>query len=306
MKLMHIHTPLLESLPMSNKIGRRIFLKMEALQPVGSFKIRGIGNLCMHLAQKGAKRFVITSAGNAGCAVAYAGRQLNIPVTVVVWNQVPSISRDILRREGAEVIANGDNLIAANEFARSLCDEKEVFYVHPFDNPMIWDGHATLINEIKADGLKPDAVVVAVGGGGLFSGVVLGLKAAGWSDVPVFTAETEGAASFAASMKAGKVVTLAKVDTIAVSIGAPRICDQAFLLAEQHPVIPLTVTDNEAVNAVLQFADDQRVLVEPACGAALALAYQKKAELMKYEKTLIVICGGRGVSLDLLNKWKDK
>lgn len=305
MKPLHIDTPFLESLPISKKTGCQIFLKMEALQPTGSFKIRGIGYLCSQLAKDGANRFVTTSAGNAGLAVAYAGHKLNIPVTVVVWNTVSEIIRDKLRREGAEIVVHGNDWIEANVFAQSMCKEKGVCFVHPFDHPLLWKGHASMIHEVKKVGIKPCAVVVAVGGGGLLCGVIQGLHEVGWKDVPVFTAETSGAASLAESMKAGKLITLDTIDTIALSLGARRIAEEAFAWAHKHPVIPLVVSDAQAVNAVFQFADDQRVLVEPACGAALAVVYDKNPELMNYEKILIIVCGGCGVSLDLIEKWKE-
>jgi L-serine/L-threonine ammonia-lyase len=304
MKPLHINTPLLESSAISKKTGHQIFLKMEALQSTGSFKIRGIGHLCLQLVRNGACRFVTSSAGNAGLAVAYAGHKLNIPVTVVVWNTVSEMTCEKLRREGAEIVVHGNDWMEANNFAQSLCKEKDVSFVHPFDHPLLWEGHASLIHEVKAVGIKPDAVVVAVGGGGLLCGVIQGLHEVGWSNVPVFTAETSGAASFAESVKAGKLITLDKIDTIALSLGARRVAEQAFEWTQKHPVIPLVVNDAQAVNAIFQFADDQRILVEPACGAALAVVYDKNPELMNYEKILIVVCGGCSVNLDLLEKWK--
>lgn len=303
---MHIDTPLLESLAISKKCGRQVFLKMDALQPTGSFKIRGLGLLCTELSKQGAKRFVTSSGGNAGLAVAYAGRKLYLPVTVVVANNVPEMMREKLRQEGAEVVVHGKDWSEADVLAQKMCQEKGVCYVHPFDHPTVWKGHATLIHEVKAAGLKPDAVVIAVGGGGLFCGVVQGLHEVGWNDVPVFTAETTGAASLSESVKAGKLITLDKIDTIATSLGARRVAEQAFVWTQKHPVIPEVVTDSQALHAVYQFADDQRVLVEPSCGAALALVYDKSPALMKYEKILVVVCGGCGISFDLLGQWGAK
>jgi L-serine/L-threonine ammonia-lyase len=304
MKPLHFHTPLLESTALSRKSGSQIFLKMEALQPTGSFKIRGIGLLCQQLAQKGAKRFVSSSGGNAGLAVIYAGNKLNIPVTVVVWDKIPETTRNKLRDEGAEIIVHGSDWAEANSFAQSMCQDNEVHFIHPFDHPVLWQGHATLIHEVKDSGLKPDAVVVAVGGGGLFSGVIQGLHEVGWTDIPVFAAETKGAASLAASINAGKLVTLEKIDTIALSLGARKVAEQALAWTSKHPVISSIVSDKQALEAVSQFLDDQRVLVEPACGAALSLVYDKNSELMKYKKILVVVCGGCGVDLSLLEKWK--
>lgn len=305
MKPLHIVTPLFESVAISKKTDRQIFLKMEAMQPSGSFKIRGIGHLCLQLAKDGVNRFVSSSGGNAGLAVAYAGQKLNIPVTVVVWKAVSEKTCEKLRKAGAEIIFHGNDWMEANAFAQAMCREEGVCFVHPFDHPLIWEGHASVIHEVNDAGVKPDAVVVAVGGGGLFCGVVQGLHEVGWTDVPVFTAETAGAASFAESVKAGKVVTLDKIDTIALSLGARRVAEQAFEWTHQHPVIPLVVSDAQALNAVFQFADDHRVFIEPACGAALAVVYEKYPELMNYQKILVIVCGGSSVDLELLEKWKN-
>lgn len=300
MKPLHINTPLLESSTISKKTDHQIFLKMEALQPTGSFKIRGIGHLCSELARNGARRFVTSSAGNGGLAVTYAGSKLNIPVTVVVWKTVSETTREKLRREGAEIIVHGNDWMEANKLAQSMCEEKGVSFVHPFDHPLLWEGHASLIHEVKAVGLIPDAVVVAVGGGGLLSGVIQGLHEVGWSKTPVFTAETSGAASLAESVKAGQLITLDKIDTIALSLGARRVAEQAFEWTQKHSIIPVVVSDAQAIDAVFQFADDQRILIEPACGAALAVVYGKHPELMTYEKILVVVCGGCNVDLNLL------
>ena len=101
---LHIHTPLIASAPLSRAAGCAIWLKLEALQPPGSFKIRGIGAACEHYARQGAKRFVSSSGGNAGLAVAYAGRHLGVAVTVVVPASASQRAKDLLQAEGAEVI----------------------------------------------------------------------------------------------------------------------------------------------------------------------------------------------------------
>jgi L-serine/L-threonine ammonia-lyase len=302
MKL-HINTPLLKSEAISRKTGKQIFLKMESLQPAGSFKVRGMGFLCSKLAKEGAKSFVIASAGNAGLAVAYVGKELNIPVTVIVGDTVSEMIRNKLSLKGASVVIHGNDWFEANLLAQSMAQEPGVGFVHPFDHPLLWQGYASLIHEVEIAGAKPDCIVVAVGGGGLLCGIIQGLHEVGWSDVPVLTAETEGAASFLESVQAGQLVTLKKIETIATSLGARRISEQAFAWTRKHTVIPNIVSDVQAINAVLQFLDDQKTLVEPACGAALALAYMKNPLLMKYEKILIIVCGGCNISLELLEKW---
>ena len=117
---LHIHTPLIESAPLSRTAGCAVWLKLEALQPPGSFKIRGIGAACEHHAHRGAQRFVSSSGGNAGLAVAYAGRHLNIPVTVVVPLSTSERAKQLLQLEGAHVIVHGASWQEANALAQSL------------------------------------------------------------------------------------------------------------------------------------------------------------------------------------------
>jgi L-serine/L-threonine ammonia-lyase len=299
---LHIHTPLIESAPLSRAAGCAIWLKLEALQPPGSFKIRGIGAACEHYARQGAKRFVSSSGGNAGLAVAYAGRHLSIPVTVVVPESTSERAKVLLQMEGAEVIVHGASWQEANAMAQSMLQTSDAF-LHPFDNPLLWTGHATMIDEVAAAGNKPDAVLLAVGGGGLLSGVAEGLARNGWGDVPVLAVETHGAASLHASVQAGQPTALDAVTSIATSLGARQVCARAFELGQGGQVHSLLVSDQQAVAACTRFLDDHRLLVEPACGAALAVAYAVPEALAAFDKVLIIVCGGATASADNLRQW---
>jgi L-serine/L-threonine ammonia-lyase len=296
---LHGDTPLLAS---SAFPGRRIWLKMEALQPSGSFKLRGIGHACEVHAARGARRIVASSGGNAGLAAAWAGRRLGLPVLVVVPETTSARARALLAREGAEVCVHGLSFQEANAWAQSLLGPQDAF-IHPFDDPLLWEGHAGMIDEVARDGGRPDAVVLAVGGGGLLSGVVAGLRRQGWDDVPVFAVETVGADSYAQSLAAGERVELAAIASIATSLGARKVSAHAFDLAGTHPIVPVVVTDRAAVAACLRFMDDHRVVVEPACGAALALAYREDGALAAFENVLVIVCGGATATVEQLQAW---
>jgi L-serine/L-threonine ammonia-lyase len=223
---LHLQTPLLESRALSQLAQRSVWLKMEALQPPGSFKIRGIGHACQVHAQRGAKRFVSSSGGNAGMAVAYAGRVMDIPVTVVVPQTTTARAQELLRLEDADVIVHGASWQEANEVALSLVGPDDAF-LHPFDDPLLWAGHASMVDEVAQAGLVPDAVVLSVGGGGLLSGVAEGMARNGWGHVPIIAVETEGAASLHAAMQAGHTVALDAITSVASSLGAKRVCEHA-------------------------------------------------------------------------------
>lgn len=299
---LHIETPLVESQAMASRAGQRVWLKMDALQPSGSFKLRGIGHACATRVAGGARRIVSSSGGNAGLAAAYAGRRLGVPVLVVVPETTTARARELLAREGAEVRVHGLSFQEANAHAQSLLGPSDAF-IHPFDDPLLWEGHAGMIDEVARAGLRPDAVVLAVGGGGLLSGVVAGLRRQGWHDVPVFAVETQGADSYAQSLAAGEPVELPAIASIATSLGARRVSQHAFDLAGEHPIRPVVVSDHDAVAACLRFMDDHRVVVEPACGAALGVAYQAGTRLAGFGNVLVIVCGGATATVAQLQAW---
>jgi L-serine/L-threonine ammonia-lyase len=295
---LHIETPLFESGAMSRD-GQSVWLKMEAMQPPGSFKIRGIGFACETYQQRGATRFICSSGGNAGIAAAYAGRRLGVPVLVVVPETTTERAKELIRREHAELIVHGASFQEANALAQSMVTSSDAF-IHPFDDPLLWQGHSSMIDEVARAGLVPDAVVLSVGGGGLLNGVLEGMHRNGWSSVPVIAAETEGADSFAQAQAAGELVELARIDSIATSLGARRVSQQAFDWSRRHPVRSAVVSDHAAVTACLRFMDEHRVVVEPACGAALAVAAGLSPE---FKTVLVIVCGGVTATVAQLQKW---
>ncbi|CAM3842267.1 L-serine ammonia-lyase [Kerstersia gyiorum] len=301
---LHIETPLIESDCLSDISGRNIWLKLDALQPPGSFKIRGIGAACEAHARQGKRRFISSSGGNAGIAVAYAGRKLAIPVVVVVPETTTERARALIRAQGAELIVHGSAWHEANALAQSMLGEDDAF-LHPFDDALLWQGHASLVDEVASAGVKPDAIVLSVGGGGLFCGIVEGLQRNGWADVPVITAETIGADALARSIAANERIALDAITSIATSLGARQVCEQAFTLAGQHPVHSVVVSDEAALNACTRFLDDHRMLVEPACGASLAVAYDRHEVLDSFGNVLVVVCGGVTADVAQLEKWRE-
>jgi L-serine/L-threonine ammonia-lyase len=211
----------------------------------------------------------------------------------------------LIRLENGEVVVHGASWQEANALAQSMVGEEAAF-IHPFDDPLLWHGHASMIDEVIRAGVKPEAVVLSVGGGGLLCGVVEGLRRNGMENVPVITAETAGADSFARSIAAGHRITLAGITSIATSLGARQVCEQAFRWSTVHPMKGVVVSDEAAVFACKRFLDEHRVLVEPACGASLALLYEHNAALESVGTLLVIVCGGVTATLDQLQVWSNR
>ncbi|WP_442798289.1 pyridoxal-phosphate dependent enzyme [Pantoea vagans] len=294
-----IRTPLIHSLPLSNLSGSNVWLKMESAQPTGSFKLRSAGHICQYYAAQGAKAFVSSSGGNAGIAVAHSGRRLGIPVTVVVPETTSARARQLIEQEGARLIVHGNVWSEANAYALSLASQEHI-YIHPFDNPLLWDGISTLVDEVISEGLRPDAVILSVGGGSLLSGIAQGLERHQLSHIPIYAVETVGTASLNAALEAGERVTLDRVSGIATTLAASQVCENAFNVARRADVRGKVVTDEEAVNACRRFLDDHRVLTEPACGVSLSMLYDGKIGFKPDDNVLVIVCGGASVTLESL------
>ncbi|XP_078451619.1 L-serine dehydratase/L-threonine deaminase [Lampetra planeri] len=312
---LHACTPLRESLALGRVAGTRVLLKLDNAQPSGSFKIRGIGHLCQVSARRGCQRFVCSSGGNAGLAAAYSARMLGVPATIYVPTTTPNFTVERLRDEGATVNIHGQMLDDTIEYAMEVAKANNWVYIPPFDNPLIWEGHASLVHELKASmHSKPGAIALSVGGGGLMCGVVQGLREVGWEDVPIIAMETRGADSLNAALQAGKLVTLPSITSVAKSLGAKRVGAYSFKVANEHPVFSEVISDQEAVKAMERFLDDEKILAEPACGAAIAAVYSKVIQKLQGEGKLswdlpsvvVIVCGGSNITLKQLYLLKEQ
>ncbi|EPE10408.1 l-serine dehydratase [Ophiostoma piceae UAMH 11346] len=300
-----IETPCVHSSALSKIAGCNIYLKLDILQPSGSFKSRGIGNLMVRAVAKARAeygpdanvRFFCSSGGNAGLACATAARQLGYPSSIVVPTATSDYMVAKVRALCDDVYQQGDNWAAADKYLRETVmpspsdmqtgSSGSIYpvYVPPFDHPDIWDGASSIVEEVatQLNGAHPDAFVCSVGGGGLMCGLMDGIdrvygvpKSADSPPITkILAVETKGADSLMASASAGQLVTLPGISSIATSLGCVRVAEQTYSWLKQRPtaIHPVVVSDAESVNAIVRFLDDTRLLAEPACGAALAPVY---------------------------------
>ncbi|KAL3902449.1 MAG: hypothetical protein SGPRY_012065 [Prymnesium sp.] len=280
---------------------------MESSQPSGSFKDRGMAHLCSTLKQTGVSSLICSSGGNAGLAVAAMARKLEMSAHVIVPETTKAIMLDKIRAHGAHVTVHGANWNEADKLARSLVAEDQgAEYIPPYEHPLLWEGHSSLVDELVEAGVKPGAVVASVGGGGLLCGIALGMQRHGWNDTRLIAAETHGANCLAAAVAAGEPVKLDAITSIATSLGALQCSPTALKLFEQHKGECAMVTDEQAVRACAQMLSHHRVLVEPACGAAIAAALHEpqRSRLSDLESVVIVVCGGSGVDFNIMEQWR--
>ncbi|KAG0231617.1 hypothetical protein BGW41_002146 [Actinomortierella wolfii] len=303
------------STELSRKLQTNVWLKLEALQPSGSFKMRGLGHMCLKAYQHHGKdmHLVCSSGGNAGLAVAYAGRQLDCKTTIVVPQSTSLYMRNKLQTEGATVIVEGEAWDDADQLARTIVgQDPHGVYIPPFDHPDIWEGNSSMVEELKVQmgSVEPDAIICSVGGGGLLCGVIQGCQKVGWTNTPILAVETHGADSLNQAIKAEKLVTLPKISSIASSLGAKRVAARALELSMIHPVIPFAVSDAMATRACWEFLDNHRFLVEPACGASLAALYTPDLlrllfpNLNTSSNIVVVVCGGSNINFEMLKKYQ--
>ncbi|KAI8874726.1 tryptophan synthase beta subunit-like PLP-dependent enzyme [Backusella circina FSU 941] len=311
---LHVPTPLIHSTKLSKKLHCNIYLKMENLQPSGSVKMRGVGNFCYKaVAQRGTNIHLVCGSGiNTILAVVYSARQLGVSAIAVVPKTTPKSICDAIRLEGAQLVLYGDNWNSAESHARKLVKRNGI-YVPSSDHPDIWQGHKTIIHELKSQlpDNPPTVVICPVGGGGLLNGVIEGLQEVGWKDVPVIAVETHGSNAFQASVVAGKIVSLQKISTIASSLAAKSVSSKALELSLAHPVVPFAVSDAMAADAVRLFADDNKMLVEAASGAGLSLCYTQiildiLPSLTQTSNVVVFVTGGSDISLDQLDEYRKK
>jgi L-serine/L-threonine ammonia-lyase len=300
--MLHIRTPLILH-PGLSTATRRIWLKLENLQPSGSFKMRGLGLLCSQAAQQGKRRVVCPSGGNAGLATAVAAASLGLQACIVVPQTTPQTTRERITRTGAEVLVHGQVWDQANERALQLSSDADSEYVPAFDHPVLWQGHSSMVDEILEDCPQVDTIVASVGGGGLLAGILTGLLRHQRQDCRIIACETTGSASFAAGLAAGHPVKLAKIDTVASSLGAAQVAAWPLQQILGFPYQSLVLSDAEAILGVVRYADDLRQLVEPACGVSLAVAYLDHPAIATARDVVIVVCGGVSISARQVADW---
>jgi threonine dehydratase len=284
-----------------DELGSDVLFKLEFLQHTGTFKVRGAFNRVLRAQANGELDpkvgLVVASGGNAGLANAYAAAKLGVPAVVFVPENAPAVKVARLEAYGANVIAAGPEYATAFAAAQEHVERTGALYCHAYDQPEIAAGAGTLALELLDQVTGPvDTVVLAVGGGGLMSGVGAAVE-----DLPVrvVAVEPETAPTLRAALEAGEPTDVTVSGVAADSLGARRVGEIAFDVARRTDVRSVVVDDAAIVAARALLWDRWRIVVEHGAAAALAAVASGAFQPEPRERTAIVLCGANTSPTDL-------
>lgn len=277
-----------------------VYLKPENLQVTGSFKVRGSGYKISQLTEEEKQRGVIAcSAGNHAQGVALAATKYGIKSLICLPDGAPISKVEATKGYGADVcMVPGVYDDAYNE-AQRLREEKNYTFIHPFDDENVIAGQGTIGIEILEEMPDVDAVVCAIGGGGLISGVACAIKSLN-PDIKVYGVQADGAPSMYQSVKEGKAVHLDKVSTIADGIQVKEPGENTFELVKKYVDEIVTVSDDEISSAILKLIETQKMIAEGAGAAPVAAVMFNKLPI-KGKKVVCVVSGGN-IDVTILNR----
>jgi threonine dehydratase len=286
------YSPCPRSEPLSETVGAEIFCKLDHLQRTGSFKERGARNALLQLdEERRALGVVAASAGNHALGLAYHGKLLGIPVTVVMPQYAPLIKITTCQRLHANVVVAGNSFSEAREKADQLAQEHKLTYVHGYDDWNIIAGQGTMALEILDQAPELDAIVVPIGGGGLIAGIGLATKALKPS-VKIIGVAAESTPSFAAAMAAGKPVSVQNGATLADGLAVPAVGVNAFEVAREVVDQFVVVSENEIALAILRILELEKSVVEGAAASTLAALLSGKLPELSGKRVVLPFCGG--------------
>ncbi|MBF0193381.1 MAG: threonine ammonia-lyase, biosynthetic [Magnetococcales bacterium] len=266
-----VETPLEYAPSLSESLGNTVFLKREDLQPVFSFKLRGAYNKIANLSDEDkSKGIIAASAGNHAQGVAYSAKKLNLKALIIMPLTTPTIKVEAVRRMGAQVQLHGDNYSEAAELCNSLAKEKNMTFIHPFDDELIIAGQGTVGDEImRQSGGRVDAIFIPIGGGGLISGVAAYVKALN-PNIKIIGVEPEDSDAMARSLAANELVELDSVGIFADGVAVRKVGKLTFDLCQKHIDEVVRVNTDAICGAIKASFLATRAIVEPAGALALA------------------------------------
>ena len=294
-------TPLERAERLSKRYKADIWLKREDMQSVFSFKLRGAYNKIYNLSPEARERGVIAaSAGNHAQGVALAGKRLGVAALIVMPTTTPPIKVQTVRSLGARIVLHGDSYDDAYEHALELAREKQLTFVHPFDDPDVIAGQGTIAMEVLRQHEDPiDAIYIPVGGGGLIAGMAAYIKRVR-PEIRVISVEPEETPTLQKALAAGRRVTLKQIGLFADGVAVKQIGRETFKLARRYVDDTVLVSTDEICAAIKDIYDDTRSVAEPA-GALAVAGIKKHAQGGSLEgQSLVAVLSGANINFDRL------
>jgi threonine dehydratase len=286
------YSPCPSSIPLSELTGMDVYCKLDNQQRTGSFKERGARNALSQLPDEQKKRGVIAaSAGNHAQALAYQGKLLSVPATVVMPKHAPLIKVNNCQKLGADVVLYGKDFGEAKTRAHEIAAERGLAYIDGYDDPAIIAGQGTMGLEILEQVPELDAVIVPVGGAGMLAGVALAIKTKRPS-AKIVAVEAENVASFSAAMEAGKPTRIALRPTLADGLAIPQVGSNAFEIARSRVDETVMVSEEEIALSILRIVELEKGVVEGAAATPLAACLSGKLSNLTGKRVVLLLCGG--------------
>jgi threonine dehydratase len=286
------YSPCPPSIPLSEVTGMEIYCKLDNLQRTGSFKERGARNALAQLPPEQQKRGVIAaSAGNHAQALAYQGKLLGIPATVVMPKFAPLIKVSNCQKLGATVVLCGKDFGEAKAHAHEIAKEKGLAYIDGYDDPAIIAGQGTMGLEIMEQVPDADALIVPVGGGGLLAGLALAVKTLR-PQTKIIAVEADHVASFSAALRAGQPTPITMQPTLADGLAIPQVGTNGFEIARSRVDKTIDVTEEQIALAILRIVELEKGVVEGAGATPLAACLCGQLAELSGKRTVLIFSGG--------------
>lgn len=286
-------TPLVQSEILSEMTNKNVYLKLESFQKTGAFKYRGSLNYLLTLPPEEAKYGVMTaSSGNHGLGMSLGARLLGYGCAVVMPSHAPIVKQERARNYGAEVILYGESYDDAANYAQCLAQERGWAYVPSFNHPAIIEGQGTILWEIKEQLPSTQLIITPIGGGGIVAGLLQANEQLG-TGYHIWGVEPEGAACMHASLRAGRQVTLDKLETYADGVAVRTPGDITFAVVQYYRPELFTVSEDHIKEAQMLLLTKAKVVAEPA--AAVAIAGLLNRELPKEIENIVCVITGANV-----------
>jgi threonine dehydratase len=306
-KIIH-PTPLVYNEWLSQKYGCQVYLKLENMLPIGSFKMRGATYKISKMSTAEKKNGVLAvSAGNHAQGVAWAAGKFNVKATIIMPEGSPLTKIRNTEALGAKVLLHGQSIEDCFTYAETLMKKQDMIFVHPFNDPKVIAGQGTVAFELLEQMPDMDFIFSSIGGGGLVSGMGQVLKGHK-SKVKVIAGQASGCSAMVDSLNAGKIKSIEKAETFADGIRVKKVAPEMFKSLKSVVDSSYSVDDEKMAWAILQLMEKARVIAEGAGALPLALfdqLYQKYPKKFKNKKIVLVVCGGN-IDVNLLERIIDR